>query len=73
MNVKELIEELKKLPHESEVRYVYDGDARASVNKIWLAKSGIVILSDFDEYVSHEMDFPINESYKKGDVYNVTE
>jgi hypothetical protein len=49
MKVKELIEALKAMPHDAEVTHLWDGEARTSINLVWLSRTGFVVTSDFSE------------------------
>jgi len=46
MNVSQLIEVLKCLPPEAEVKYFWDNAARNSVECAWVAFAGYVIISE---------------------------
>ena len=60
MNVKDLLESLSKMPKESPVDYVWDGEARSVVRHVWLSKKGRVILSDQDEVVYTSSTRPVD-------------
>jgi len=49
MNVRQLIEELGKMPPSAEVLHLWDGVARTNIEHVWLARTGIVVTADFDE------------------------
>lgn len=52
MTVLELIEKLKQLPSDAAVYHEYDGETWShSVDVVWLAKNGTVVLANKDEYV----------------------
>lgn len=52
MKVAELIEKLRELPQDVEVRYVYDGASRGDVDLAWLARGGHVCLVAFNDMVA---------------------
>ena len=51
MKVKELIAELKKLPQDAQVYYIWDGEPRSKINAVYEAKNGDVMTADFWETV----------------------
>ena len=58
MNVRQLIEELGKMPPSAEVLHLWDGVARTNIEHVWLARTGIVVTADFDEVSYMEGDRP---------------
>lgn len=60
MIVKELIRQLKLMPAKSEVKHVWDGAARTTINHVWLAKSGDVMTADSGESVYYAEERPVN-------------
>lgn len=52
MKVSQLIECLKHMPQNANVMHLWDGEARTSIEFVWLAKSGDVITAD-GEMVSY--------------------
>jgi hypothetical protein len=59
MTVKQLIEELKGLPQSDNVGMLSDGSVRSMVNVVFMARSGKVVLADFDNAVYYTEDRPI--------------
>jgi hypothetical protein len=47
MTVKELIEELEKMPQEARVFHLWDGEPRTAINIVYESKNGRVITSDY--------------------------
>lgn len=58
MNVKQLIEILKQMPPEAEVRCIWDGEPRSEIVHTWLARNGVVMLADSNEVVYSEESRP---------------
>lgn len=48
MTVGQVIEALKKMPPDADVLHLWDGEARTSIEVIWLAKAGYVVTSDLE-------------------------
>ena len=59
MKVKDLIEKLKEMPQDAELQYLYDGAARGNINIVYLANSGKVVASDYDEVIYYDEDRPV--------------
>ena len=60
MNVKQLIEKLKKMPPSAEVMHLWDGATRTSIEHVWLSVSGYVVTADFDEVCYYQSDRPVS-------------
>jgi hypothetical protein len=58
MTVHELIVRLRKQPQNSGVVFWYDGAACQGVENIWLARSGMVVLSDLEQSFYNTEDRP---------------
>jgi hypothetical protein len=56
VTVKELQNKLAELPGDSDVWYLWDGEARTEVEFIYLAKSGKVILTYY--WTRYQPDLP---------------
>lgn len=69
MTVKELIAALSKLPGDANVRYIWDGEARGSVEFVYLAKGGEAILNDFGEIVYSDESRPMDAPDEKQNSY----
>ena len=65
MKVKELIEQLKSMPQESDVWYVYDGAMRREASIIYQAQNGTVGIADDGEYIYDEEEKPIGAPKNK--------
>jgi len=64
MLVKELIDELQKMPQDAKVSHLWDGSARTNIEHIWLSKSGDVVTSDFDMVCYYDGDRPTSAPTK---------
>lgn len=73
MRVKELIEELKKMPQNARVFHLYDGEPRAAVNVVYESKSGRVITADFGQVCYSTNARPIDAPSKEVEPYWETE
>lgn len=60
MTVAELIEALKGLPQDAEVKHVWDGCARTDIHHVYLTKGGFVATADNDEVVYHDAYRPVD-------------
>lgn len=60
MTVAELIEQLKKMPAEAPVGYIWDGGMRSHVDRVWFANNGFVVFMDNDGYVGYHQEAPAN-------------
>lgn len=72
MKVKELIEQLENMPPDAKVKMVFESAVRAECQNLWLSNNDEVILSDEDETIYEETDFPLGvmgESYTSPVVY----
>lgn len=49
MKVRQLIEELKKMPQDADVFHLWDGAPRTEINVIYLARNGMVVTADNGE------------------------
>lgn len=58
MNVRQLIKELSKMPPSAEVRHLWDGTARTTIEHVWLSNGGYVVTADFDEVCYMKADQP---------------
>lgn len=47
MKVAALIEALQQMPPDAEVAYIWDGRARSTVEYVWYARTGQVMLADY--------------------------
>ena len=58
--VSELVERLKSMPQDAEVKYFWDGKARSSVTDVYWSRKGDVVFTDGDETfcIMHEYDQP---------------
>ncbi len=65
MKVKDLISELKKMPADAEVMHLWDGEARTTIQVVYLSKNGTVITADYGEVCysseSRPIDAPTSE------------
>lgn len=59
MNVKELIEQLQKLPSEAKVYMIWDGEPRNPVEIAYLSKSGHAMVVGSTEIVYQDKFTPI--------------
>lgn len=68
MKVRNLITELEKMPQDAEVLHLWDGEARTTIEIVYLAKNGTVITADFEEIcyssASRPLDAPTREEYR---------
>jgi len=69
MIVKEVIDELSKMPLESEVNMLFDGTAGTSVGCVWIAKGGHVVISGFDEVVYEDVDRPLGSPNEEENLF----
>lgn len=69
MTVKELIEELKKMPQDARVFHIWDGEPRTAINVVYEAKSGHVMTADFNEVVYSDCARPKGTYYSLGNWY----
>jgi len=58
MTVAKLIEVLRTMPQDAEVRYLYDGAARGFPDRVWLSNRGEVVLAEHDDPVYYQEDLP---------------
>ena len=78
MKVEKLIEQLKLMPLNSDVFCLWDGALRSEINFVYLSKSEITVLSDFDEPCYNEEESPktfhktrLSEHYHTPNILNV--
>lgn len=64
MKVSNLIEVLKTLPPDANVKYVWDGSPRSDAAFVYLSNGGDVIIADYDEYVCENETMPIGAPAK---------
>lgn len=69
MQVKELIEKLKTMPQDAEVKHLWDGDPRTTINFVWLSKGGVVITADYDEVCYSGINRPRGAPSSGEDLY----
>jgi len=69
MKVRELIEDLQKMPQESNISILYDGVAGQDVNIVYVANSGKVILADFGQACYDDEDRPKSAPTKTQNKY----
>lgn len=62
MKVKELINELKKMPQNAKVYHIWDGEPRTEINKVYFSKSGKVMTLDNNEDVYTDKHKPFNQN-----------
>ena len=54
MKLINLIKQLEKLPQNKQVYIIYDGEPRMKANKIFLSKSGKIMITNIDETIYDE-------------------
>lgn len=54
MKVKKLIEELQKLPENSSVHIIYDGEPRMKADLVFESVSGKIIITGYDQPIYNE-------------------
>lgn len=69
MTVKELKNNLNKLPADALVTYLWDGSPRSEVKIIWLANNGNVVLSEDGEVCYSDEDRPAYAPTEKQNKY----
>lgn len=67
MKVKDLICELKKMPPDAEMGYIWDGCSRGECNLVWLSRGGRAIICDYNEVVYDDEDRPLTAPTEKQD------
>jgi hypothetical protein len=72
MKVKDLIEQLQKMPQDAEVYHLWDGEPRTRVNVVYVSKSGHVITADFSQDSDSTESRPINAPSVKEQQYRQT-
>ena len=61
MNVRELRKALRGMPGGAEVRSLWDGATRSDVDRVWLSKEGVVVLTSAYEMPMYERDQAVGE------------
>jgi len=69
MTVHEIIEALKKMPQEAEMRHLWDGAARSKVDCVYLAQAGYVVVAPEYEPAYDDEDRPIGAPKEHEDQY----
>lgn len=69
MKVHELIAILSKLPHNYDVLYVWDGEARSEVHHAFTSKGGYVVLADQCDTIYSDKSRPLGAPDQKTDPY----
>jgi hypothetical protein len=59
MLVKDLIEQLQKMPPDANVYHVWDGEPRTGINFVWVDRTGDVLTADYDEVCYSEESWPV--------------
>lgn len=54
MKLINLIKQLEKLPQNKQVYIIYDGEPRKKANKVFLSKSGKIMITNIDETIYDE-------------------
>jgi len=49
MTAEKLIEALKDMPPNAEVKHLWDGEPRTTIQNVWLSRDGDVVTSDFSQ------------------------
>lgn len=68
MKAHKLAELLLSLP-DVEVKHVWDGEARTTIQHVWLANGGFIATADNDEPVYYDEDRPENAPTEAEDSY----
>lgn len=50
MKVKELIKALQGMPPDAEVTHLWEGEPRTSIEVVYLARSGLVVTADYNQF-----------------------
>ncbi len=69
MKVSELIEALKIMPQDAEVRHLWDGEARTAIELVWLARDGNVITADHGMGCYSANTMPVDATLQPGERY----
>lgn len=69
MKVSELIEKLKAMPQDAEVRHLWDGAARTEIKHVWLTREGVVVTADDGEACYNTPDRPADAPTVEQDRY----
>ena len=56
MKLINIIKELEKLPKNKQVYIIYDGASRMKANKVFLSKSGKIMITNTEEIIYYEND-----------------
>lgn len=59
MTVTELIEVLRGMPPDADVKHLWDGEPRSTIEHVWLAKGRSVVTSDYGEICYSDEGRPI--------------
>lgn len=68
MKVHELIEQLKNMPQDAPVGYVYDGAMRGSAEIVYLAQNGSVGIANDGDYIYDEEEKPIGAPKNRSEI-----
>ncbi len=60
MNNQDLIERLKALPPTASVCHLFDGFADATVDVVYMAKNGTIVLASFNEGIDADCYRPVD-------------
>lgn len=69
MKVKELIEALKNMDQEADVRHLWDGEPRTDIEHVYMGKTGFCITSDGFEVAYSNDGRPIQAPDESTDPY----
>ena len=69
MKTKQLIEALKLMPQDAEVRYLWDGSSRSDAEMAWLARGGFVVIAERGMVCYGDEDRPTDAALSKDDQY----
>jgi hypothetical protein len=65
MKVKELISILEEMSPDADVKHLWDGEARTSIEYVWLSRGGDVITADYEMVCYSEETRPASAPSKK--------
>lgn len=69
MKVRDLITELEKMPQDSEVMHLWDGEPRTTIEMVYLSRGGAVITADFGEVCYSTEARPVDAPTEQEDKY----